>query len=124
MHVEYQPHKYAIAWTVHRDHPTEAGGHFYIGSYRMRIQAAPNTLVVWIPTDVHGTSLQDLDPKDIDPEFLQTGIAIVTPNRLPSVWKKFCDSEMEYQEMVSSIIKDLGDDEEDEDWEDDEGGAL
>jgi len=78
----------------------------------MRIQAAPNTLVVWIPTDVHGTSLQDLDPKDEDPEFIQTGIAIVTPNRLPSVWTKFCDSEMKYQEMVSSIIKDLGDEEE------------
>ena len=112
MHFERQPHKYAIAWTVHRDHPTEAGGHFYIGSYRMRIQAAPNTLVVFIPSDVHGTSLQDLNPQDLDPAFLQTGIAIVTPNRLPSVWNKFCESEMKYQDMVSSMIKNLGEEEE------------
>ncbi|EDR12265.1 uncharacterized protein LACBIDRAFT_311490 [Laccaria bicolor S238N-H82] len=46
MHFKYQPHKFAIAWTVHRDHPPEAGGHFYIGSYQMCIKAAPNTLVV------------------------------------------------------------------------------
>jgi hypothetical protein len=63
-------------------------------------QAAPNTLVVWIPTDVHGTSLQDLDLKDVDPEFLQTHITIVTPNHLPSVWKKFCNSKMKYPRNI------------------------
>ena len=102
MHFECQPHKYAIAWTVHRDHPT--GGHFYIGFYRMCIQAAPNTLIVFIASNVHGTSPQDLNPKNVDPEFLQTGIAIVTPNCLPSVWNKFCKSEMKYQDIVSSMI--------------------
>ncbi|EDR02770.1 uncharacterized protein LACBIDRAFT_332047 [Laccaria bicolor S238N-H82] len=109
MHFEHQPHKFAIAWTVHRDHPPDARGHFYIGSYKMRIQAAPNTLVVWIPSDVHGTSLQDLNPRNLNPEFLQTGIAIVTPNQLPSVWNVFCDSEMKYEEMLSNVIRDLGD---------------
>ena len=115
MHFECQPHKYAIARTVHRDHPTEAGGHFYIVSYRMRIQAAPNILIVFILSDVHGTSLQDLDPKNFDPKFLQTGITIVTLNCLPFVWNKFCESEMKYQDMVSSMIKSLGEEEESED---------
>ena len=105
MHKERQPHKYAIAWTVRRDHPPEAGGHFYIGTYKMRIQAAPNTLVVWRPTDVHGTSLQDLDPKEENPQFLQTGLAIVTPSRLPAVWKKFCKGELKYQEMIKILAE-------------------
>ena len=117
MNTKDQPHKFTIAWTVHRDHPPEAGGHFYIGSYCMHIQAASNTLVVWISTDVHGTSLQDLNQKDVDPEFLQTGITIITLNHLLSVWTNFCNSEMKYQEMVSSILKDLGEDEEVEDEE-------
>ena len=109
MHKEHQPHKYAIAWTVRRDHPPEAGGHFYIGTYKMRIQAAPNTLVVWLPTDIHGTSLQDLDPKEENPQFLQTGLAIVTPNRLPLVWGKFCKGELKYQEMVRRLAEDAED---------------
>ncbi|EDR13077.1 uncharacterized protein LACBIDRAFT_308518 [Laccaria bicolor S238N-H82] len=61
-HVEYQPHMYTLAWTVRRDHPSDAGGHFYIRTYGICIQAAANSLVVWRPADVHGTSLQDLDP--------------------------------------------------------------
>ena len=48
-HTEYQPHEYALAWTVRRDHPPDAGGHFYIGSYGIHIQAAANSLVVWRP---------------------------------------------------------------------------
>lgn len=37
---------------------------------------------------------------------------------------KFCESVMKYQEMVSSIIKDLGDEEESEDGEESEDEAL
>lgn len=82
MHFEHQPHKYAMAWTVRRDHPPNAGGHFYIGTYRICIQAEPNTLVIWKPTDIHETSLQDLDPNDENSAFIQTGLAIIAPNRL------------------------------------------
>lgn len=118
MHKEHQPHQYAIAWTVRRDHPPEAGGHFYIATYKMRIQAAANMLVVWLPTDVHGMSLQDLDPMEKNPQFLQTGVAIVTPSRLPSVWKKFCEGEIKYQEMVQMMAEDSDSEEgEDDDTE-------
>ena len=107
-HTEYQPHEYALAWTVRRDHPPDAGGHFYIGSYGIRIQAAANSLVVWRPADVHGTSLQDLDPHDPNPAFLQRGLAIVTPNRLPHVWQKFCDREYNNQQCLESLAEGEG----------------
>jgi hypothetical protein len=38
---------------------------------------------------------------------------VVTTNRLPRAWTKFCESEMNYHKMVRSIIKDLADEEED-----------
>lgn len=117
MHFEYQPHRFGISWTVRRDHPPDAGGHFYLGSYRIRVQAAPNTLVIWVPTDIHGTSLQNLDPNDENPAFIQTGIAIVTPNRLPSAWSKFCETEMKYQDMLSNVIRDFAEMLEGEDGE-------
>lgn len=103
MHTEHQPHKYAMAWTVRRDHPPDAGGHFYIGTYRIRIQAAPNTLVIWKPTDIHGTSLQDLDPDDDNPPFIQTGLAIVTPNRLRNLWKDYRKKAITYEELVKEL---------------------
>jgi hypothetical protein len=103
--VEHQPHTYALAWTVRRDHPPDAGGHFYIGTYGIHIQAAANSLVIWRPTDVHGTSLQDLDPCDTNPAFLQRGLAIVTPNRLPHVWKEYCDKEYNNQQCLEILAE-------------------
>ena len=114
-HFEHQPHKFAISWTVRRDHPPDAGGHFYISTYRIRVQAAANTLVVWRPADIHGTSLQDLGPADPNPAFLQTGIAIVTSNRLPSVWKKYRNGVLSHQDAMRILLE--GNHELDEDFE-------
>ncbi|EDR05220.1 uncharacterized protein LACBIDRAFT_329890 [Laccaria bicolor S238N-H82] len=100
MHFENQPHKYAIAWTVRRDHPPDAGGHFYIGTYKIRIQAAANTLVIWKPTDIHGMSLQDLDPNDENPAFIQTGLAIVTPKRLRKLWRAYKTKAITYDDII------------------------
>jgi len=110
MHFEHQPHKYAMAWTVRRDHPPDAGGHFYIGTYRIRIQAAPNTLVIWKPTDIHGTSLQDLDPNDENPAFIQTGLAIVTPNRLRKLWRDYKENAITYGDLVLELTAKSDDD--------------
>ena len=104
-HVESQPHKYALAWTVRRDHPSDAGGHFYIGSYGIHIQAAANSLVIWRPADVHCTSLQDLDPHDTNPAFLQRGLAIVTPMRLPRLWDKYWKAEYNKQECLKILAE-------------------
>lgn len=104
-HFEHQPHKFAISWTVRRDHPPDAGGHFYISTYRIRVQAAANTLVVRRPIDIHETSLQDLRPADPSPAFLQTGIAIVTSERLPSVWKKYRDGILSHQDAMRILLE-------------------
>lgn len=58
-----------------------------------------------MPADTHGTSLQELNPMDPNPQFLQTGLAIVTPSRLPDVWKKFCKGKLKYADMINSLVK-------------------
>ncbi|KAG2091220.1 uncharacterized protein F5147DRAFT_823307, partial [Suillus discolor] len=90
-HSEIQPHKFALSWTTNRS-PQSIGGHFYISSHGIQIKSASNTLVVWQPKDVHGTSLQVRNPDDPNPAFIQTGMAIVTSNRLPNAWKKYKDT--------------------------------
>ncbi|KAF8057457.1 hypothetical protein FPV67DRAFT_1456085 [Lyophyllum atratum] len=67
----------------------DAGGNFYLAKYGIRVEAAPNTLVFWMPAELHGTSLLDHSPYDAAPDFIQRGAAIVTSNRLPGVWKKY-----------------------------------
>ena len=89
MHYEKQPHRYAYSWTVACNLPPDHGGHFYNGSYRVRIQGAPDTVVVWKVRDWHGTSLQDIDTSTTTmPAVYQSGLAIVTPVRFLSLmWK-------------------------------------
>lgn len=89
MHFERQPHKWAAALTTSRRGETSDGGHFYLGSYGIKVEATANSLVVWQPGHVHGTSLQNRSPYDKDPAFLQQGMAIVTSARLSGVWEKY-----------------------------------
>ena len=53
------------------------------------MEPSANTMVVWQPQHIHGTSLQDRNIDGNDPQFSQTGVAIVTSNRLPAIWKKY-----------------------------------
>jgi len=78
-----------MAWTTNRSLGSEAGGHFFHSAYGIRVQGAADTLTIWEPCKHHGTSLQDVDPLDTSPKFLQTGMSIVTSNRIASVWKKY-----------------------------------
>ncbi|KAK7018074.1 hypothetical protein VNI00_018393 [Paramarasmius palmivorus] len=89
MHTESQPHRFAISWTTGRDGSPEEGGHFYNGRLRIRVQGAANTLVIWKPEDVHGTSLQNVHPDDSNPKVVQTGLAIVTSSRISSIFSKY-----------------------------------
>jgi hypothetical protein len=59
-----------------------------------------------MPEDYHGTSLQLLDPKDPQPTFLQTGLAIVTSGRFQRVWKKY-QKGMPAEEVTKKLAKDL-----------------
>lgn len=69
----------------------DAGGHFYISSYGIRIQAAPGTLIAWRPKDWHGTSLFHFNPDIRSPQkhYHQHGLCIVTGNRVVNTIKKW-----------------------------------
>jgi hypothetical protein len=84
-----------MAWTTNRNRGSEAGGHFFHAAYGVRIQGAANTLTIWEPRTHHGTSLQDVDPLDKSPPFRQTGMSIVTSNKIKSAWNKYYEGGME-----------------------------
>jgi hypothetical protein len=62
IHWEVQPHKYAILLTTSQSHNFDGGGHFFMAKYGICIHAAANMLVIWIPGEDHGTSLQNFPP--------------------------------------------------------------
>ncbi|KAF8340075.1 hypothetical protein F5887DRAFT_919603 [Amanita rubescens] len=104
MHTDKQPHEWAISWNTSRLFPdAEHGGNFFFGAYGIRVQNAPNTLIAWKPGKYHGTSLQKVKPTLKATDFRQTGLAIVTSNRLPAAWKKFLNNEMSKEEVVNDI---------------------
>jgi hypothetical protein len=107
IHREAQPHKYAIALTTSRSHDFDGGGHFFMAKYGIRIHAAANTLVIWIPGEDHGTSLQNFSPpvkgSDPDPDFFQRGLAFVTSGRLVGVWKKYQKSQLSQQAAAKAL---------------------
>ncbi|KAF9062492.1 hypothetical protein BDP27DRAFT_1233544, partial [Rhodocollybia butyracea] len=52
VHLERQPHDWPSSWTTfHNNSKCDMGGHFYLASYRIRIQAASNKVVFWKPGD-------------------------------------------------------------------------
>lgn len=72
------------------------GGNFFLSSYGIRIQAAPNTLIAWKPTDWHGTSLYHINPfEKAQAKHHQRGLAFVTGNRLANAMAKGEDIEEE-----------------------------
>ncbi|KAF8812734.1 hypothetical protein BYT27DRAFT_7071704, partial [Phlegmacium glaucopus] len=62
IHYEHQPHHFAMSFIVLQSHDHSAGGHFYMSRYGIHIASAPNKLIAWIPSEPHGTSLQDFSP--------------------------------------------------------------
>ncbi len=89
MHFEGQPHPYAIQWILSRLQAADQGGHFYVASYAAKIILTSDTLILWRPSDIHGTSLANYSPRDPSPTFQQLGIAFVTPPRLQTVYRRY-----------------------------------
>lgn len=81
-------------WTTYRAFKPDDGGHFYIADYGIRIQGVTNSVIVWQPNHWHGTTLSAKGPDNQDLEYRQSGLSIVTPNRLPGIWKKYVANEM------------------------------
>ncbi|RDB18282.1 hypothetical protein Hypma_000646 [Hypsizygus marmoreus] len=105
IHYETQPHKYAASWTLSHNIGLPGGMHFYFAKYGIRVQAAPNTVIVWIPTDAHGTCLPNYHPNDNEPPLLQRGLAFVTSNRLPSVWQAYVDGHISHARALHEITQ-------------------
>lgn len=90
VHFKRQPHNWSASWTTFCDNSKgDMGGHFYLASYRIRIQGASNKVVFWKPGDWHGTSLPNLSPAEKGGPLLQSGIAIVTSPHLPKAFDDF-----------------------------------
>lgn len=92
MHFEHQPYPYAVQWVLGRSHAADQGGHFYIGSYVVKVILAPDTLTLRRPSDIHGTGLANYSPSDSSPGFQQLGITFVTPPRLSAVYQRYADA--------------------------------
>ncbi|KAF7761772.1 hypothetical protein Agabi119p4_9764 [Agaricus bisporus var. burnettii] len=114
IHNESQPHKWAVSLTSSRSFDPslpsiDAGGHFYIASYAIRIQAARNTLIAWRPGDWHGTSLFNINPdtSNIKLQYRQRGLCIVTGKRILGAVKKWrsgliSDADLDKEEEAES----------------------
>ncbi|KAF8222669.1 hypothetical protein L208DRAFT_1522299 [Tricholoma matsutake] len=117
-----QPHKFATAWTISRTLREDQGGHFYNCKYSIRAKGGNDTIVAWDPSHFHGTSLQDYPPKtDAISQYNQVGLAIITPNQIPGLWKKYAKEQAALDEMLESIVSD---DEEEGDKRSDSDGGL
>lgn len=102
IHREHQPHKYAFAWTITRTLGTEIsdGGHFYFAKYGIRVRSAPNTLVIWMPEEDHGTGLSNISPQEAIKGLYQTGMSIVTSSFITSAWKKYEEKMMDASDLA------------------------
>jgi hypothetical protein len=108
IHMEIQPHEFAVAWTTACSEGENMGGNFFNSVYRIRVESAQDTLVVWKPKHWHGTSLQNFDPKEKVLGFLQQGMAFATSNRLPAIWKKYQQREISAAKAMKKLME-IGD---------------
>lgn len=78
----------------------------------MRVRQAPNTLIVWRPTDAHGSSLPDVDPHDENPHFCQRNLAFVTSERIAKAWEEYQKDRKSAEE--ASEMAEAGSDDDDD----------
>ena len=107
-HREAHPHKYAASWTVSRTEGYPDGCHFFLARFGVRIRQAPNTLIVWLPNEAHGTSLPDAHPDDPNPPFVQRGLAFVTSVRIAGAWKEYQSNQKtaEQAQKMAEVVDD------------------
>ncbi|KAJ3560342.1 hypothetical protein NP233_g10901 [Leucocoprinus birnbaumii] len=109
-HYETQPHEFSISWTTAWVIDPMAsdltnGGHFFIASHSIQIQAASNTMIIWQPRLWHGTSLSLQDPKNVVTGYQQRGLAFVTSSHLPAAWTQYCAGQLT-KEAAEELLQD------------------
>ena len=108
-----QPYKFAIAWTISRTLAKHQGGHFYNSDYGIRVMGGSDSLVAWDPSHFHGTSLQEYSPtSNMVSQFYQVGLACVTPNHIPGLWKKYAEKQATLEEVRDGVLSDGGEESE------------
>lgn len=117
-HNEKCPHKYALSWTTSRTYGTDEGGHFLIADYGIRIRQAANSLVVWKPTDFHGTTLSVKSPYDTNSASRQTVMSIATPVQLVELWEKYQEEQITAEEIEEILMQSHRDEKKEPEWED------
>ena len=71
-----------------------------------------DSLVAWEPSHFHGMSLQEYLPtSNIVSQFYQVGLACVTPNRIPGLWKKYAEKQATL-EVRDGVLSDGGEESE------------
>ena len=105
IHREASCHKYAVSWTTARSPELgkSGGGHFFICTHGIKVEAAADTVIIWRPKKWHGTSLQNRDPRD--PEIFQAGLAIVTPPIVASLWAKVVAEQLTIEEARRKVME-------------------
>lgn len=103
-HNEKCPHKYALFWTTARTYGSEEGGHFFIADYGIRIKQSADSVVVWKPTDFHGTTLSVKGPTD-ESDSHQIGMSIVTPVRLVKLWEKYQQEQITADNVEAILVE-------------------
>lgn len=105
IHREGSCHKYAVSWTTTRSPELgkSGGGHFFISTHGIKVEAAADTVIIWKPKSWHGTSLQNRNPRDT--ELFQAGLAIVTPPGVASLWAAVQAKKISLEEAKRKILE-------------------
>jgi len=82
---------------------SDGGGHFFICTHGIKVEAATDSVVVWKPRSWHGTSLQKRDPNN--PAIFQAGLAIVTPSGVSRLWKEVQEKKLTLEEARRKILE-------------------
>lgn len=95
-----------IAWTTNRvaSEGTKMGGNFYLSDFGLLIEASQNSLVVWKPSEYHGTTLTNINPMDTDPPgFNQSGCSIALSKRLAKSWEIYLQRVLTEEEVANAF---------------------
>ena len=89
-----------------RTHDNTHGNASYLAEYGVRVAMSTNTLVAFNPVDWHGTSLPFCKPGDANPAYVQRGLVIATPMRLPKTWSDYQAGLVSEADAVTAVYDD------------------
>jgi hypothetical protein len=80
-HNEQNAHKWCIAWNTHRS-GSKHGGNFFVADYGLRVENSTDMVFAWQGEILHGTSLPDSPPDELESNFLQRGLGFAMSRQL------------------------------------------